>query len=98
MDGGESAARVIAAPQELSGMVIAQGRKVENTASSLLLPQHTQLSVSVESQSHQPLNPHAGQGQVQHTQLLQKPQSEMRCTTGDAWLPRDNPAPSSCIS
>lgn len=49
-----------------------RGRKVETIASSPLLPQ-TPGSVSallVKSHSHHPLNPHAGWGQVQHTQLL----------------------------
>lgn len=51
----------------------------------------------VESQSHQPLNPRAGWGQVQHTLPLQKLQSGMHCSIGSAWLPKDNHTASSCI-
>lgn len=52
----------------------------------------------VESQSHRPLNPRAWWGQVQHTLLPQNLLSGMRCSARNAWLPRDNPTASSCIS
>lgn len=59
-------------------MVCVRGKKVETVVSTPLLPQHTWLSVSLACEATPPLNPHAGQSQVQHTQLLRS--HSQRCT------------------
>lgn len=92
MDGEEGAGRVITALQELSSLMCAQGRKVGTIYHS---KPGSVSALLVENQNYQPLNLRGGIRSCMW--LLQKLQSGMHCSTGNTWVPKDHPTPSSCI-